>query len=128
MRIVLCVFGPWACHDVNYTHALQMKAWAKVHGINSSKDRTLNSLSIISIVAFHLQVYKYLNSCSLVLHCRLVSYSGSRCYIVDFPLVWFHLFFEIDCWSNYSKKRKKRLIAEVELVQDSKNEKKKKNC
>eukprot|EP00268_Persea_americana_P051173 TRINITY_DN5629_c0_g1_i5.p1 TRINITY_DN5629_c0_g1~~TRINITY_DN5629_c0_g1_i5.p1 ORF type:complete len:557 (-),score=62.74 TRINITY_DN5629_c0_g1_i5:696-2366(-) len=35
--------------------SFMMKAWAKVHGINSSKDRTLNSLSIISIVAFHLQ-------------------------------------------------------------------------
>ncbi|KAI7739099.1 hypothetical protein M8C21_013764 [Ambrosia artemisiifolia] len=32
-----------------------MKAWAKVHDINSSKDRTLNSLSIILLVAFHLQ-------------------------------------------------------------------------
>ncbi|KAG5530552.1 hypothetical protein RHGRI_025488 [Rhododendron griersonianum] len=32
-----------------------MKAWAKAHGINSSRDRTLNSLSIISLVAFHLQ-------------------------------------------------------------------------
>ncbi|XP_048140118.1 protein HESO1-like isoform X2 [Rhodamnia argentea] len=32
-----------------------MKAWAKANGINSSKDRTLNSLSIISLVAFHLQ-------------------------------------------------------------------------
>ncbi|KAJ7957084.1 protein HESO1-like isoform X1 [Quillaja saponaria] len=35
--------------------SLLMKTWAKVHNINSSKDRTLNSLSIISIVAFHLQ-------------------------------------------------------------------------
>lgn len=32
-----------------------MKAWANVHGINSSKDHTLNSLSIILLVAFHLQ-------------------------------------------------------------------------
>ncbi|XP_021900307.1 uncharacterized protein LOC110816424 [Carica papaya] len=32
-----------------------MKHWAKAHDINSSKDRTLNSLSIISLVAFHLQ-------------------------------------------------------------------------
>eukprot|EP00249_Psilotum_nudum_P023806 c28986_g2_i1 orf=281-2209(+) len=32
-----------------------MKAWAKAHGINSSKDRTLNSLTIILLVAFHLQ-------------------------------------------------------------------------
>ncbi|KAF8023025.1 hypothetical protein BT93_F0501 [Corymbia citriodora subsp. variegata] len=32
-----------------------MKSWAKANGINSSKDRTLNSLSIISLVAFHLQ-------------------------------------------------------------------------
>ncbi|KAI3709060.1 hypothetical protein L2E82_38791 [Cichorium intybus] len=32
-----------------------MKAWAKAHDINSSKDRTLNSLSIILLVAFHLQ-------------------------------------------------------------------------
>lgn len=33
-----------------------MKAWAKAHDINSAKDQTLNSLSIISLVAFHLQV------------------------------------------------------------------------
>nr|GEX87511.1 protein HESO1-like isoform X3 [Tanacetum cinerariifolium] len=32
-----------------------MKAWAKAHDINSSKDRTLNSLSLILLVAFHLQ-------------------------------------------------------------------------
>jgi len=32
-----------------------MKAWAKAHNINSSKDGTLNSLSIILLVAFHLQ-------------------------------------------------------------------------
>ncbi|XP_018808719.2 protein HESO1-like isoform X2 [Juglans regia] len=32
-----------------------VKAWAKAHGINSSKDRTLNSLSLVSLVAFHLQ-------------------------------------------------------------------------
>ncbi|KAI4381621.1 hypothetical protein MLD38_007680 [Melastoma candidum] len=32
-----------------------MKIWAKVNGINSSKDKTLNSLSLISLVAFHLQ-------------------------------------------------------------------------
>lgn len=33
-----------------------MKTWAKVHNINSSKDGTLNSLSIILLVTFHLQV------------------------------------------------------------------------
>ncbi|GAV91562.1 hypothetical protein CFOL_v3_34955 [Cephalotus follicularis] len=32
-----------------------MKAWAKANSINSSKDRTLNSFSIILLVAFHLQ-------------------------------------------------------------------------
>ncbi|KAJ4980292.1 hypothetical protein NE237_031129 [Protea cynaroides] len=32
-----------------------MKAWAKAHDINSSKDHTLNSLSTILLVAFHLQ-------------------------------------------------------------------------
>ncbi|XP_012837707.1 PREDICTED: uncharacterized protein LOC105958248 isoform X1 [Erythranthe guttata] len=32
-----------------------MKTWAKAHNINSSKDKTLNSLSIILLVAFHLQ-------------------------------------------------------------------------
>ncbi|PIA37687.1 hypothetical protein AQUCO_03000320v1 [Aquilegia coerulea] len=32
-----------------------MKAWARAYGINSSKDHTLNSLSLISLVAFHLQ-------------------------------------------------------------------------
>ncbi|CAA3019880.1 Hypothetical predicted protein [Olea europaea subsp. europaea] len=32
-----------------------MKTWAKVQNINSSKDKTLNSLSIILLVAFHLQ-------------------------------------------------------------------------
>ncbi|GMI67580.1 hypothetical protein HRI_000427300 [Hibiscus trionum] len=32
-----------------------VKAWAKAHDINSSKDHTLNSLSLILLVAFHLQ-------------------------------------------------------------------------
>ncbi|KAK4264662.1 hypothetical protein QN277_025807 [Acacia crassicarpa] len=32
-----------------------MKCWAKTHNINSSKDRTLNSISIVSLVALHLQ-------------------------------------------------------------------------
>uniref|UniRef100_A0A1D1XX20 Terminal uridylyltransferase 7 n=1 Tax=Anthurium amnicola TaxID=1678845 RepID=A0A1D1XX20_9ARAE len=32
-----------------------MKAWAKAHDINSTKDHTLSSLSIILLVAFHLQ-------------------------------------------------------------------------
>ncbi|XP_073065445.1 uncharacterized protein [Primulina eburnea] len=32
-----------------------MKNWAKAHNINSSKEKTLNSLSIILLVAFHLQ-------------------------------------------------------------------------
>ncbi|KAI4336483.1 hypothetical protein L6164_015005 [Bauhinia variegata] len=32
-----------------------MKSWAKANNINSSKHRTLNSLSIVSLVAFHLQ-------------------------------------------------------------------------
>ncbi|KAI8028993.1 Protein HESO1 [Camellia lanceoleosa] len=32
-----------------------MKTWAKAQDINSSKDRTMNSLSIILLVAFHLQ-------------------------------------------------------------------------
>ncbi|KAL3623980.1 hypothetical protein CASFOL_032796 [Castilleja foliolosa] len=32
-----------------------MKTWAKAYNINSSKDKTLNSLSIILLVAFHLQ-------------------------------------------------------------------------
>lgn len=32
-----------------------LKAWANAHGINSSKDNTLNSLSIILLVALHLQ-------------------------------------------------------------------------
>ncbi|XP_076949851.1 protein HESO1-like [Bidens hawaiensis] len=35
--------------------SLLMKAWAKAHDINSSKDQTLNSLSIVLLVAFHLQ-------------------------------------------------------------------------
>ncbi|PNY04347.1 nucleotidyltransferase family protein [Trifolium pratense] len=34
---------------------LLMKSWAKAHDINSSRDATLNSFSIISFVAFHLQ-------------------------------------------------------------------------
>lgn len=34
---------------------LLMKSWAKAHNINSSKDATLNSLSIVSFVAFHFQ-------------------------------------------------------------------------
>ncbi|KHN09658.1 Putative E3 ubiquitin-protein ligase HERC4 [Glycine soja] len=32
-----------------------MKSWAKVHDINSPKDSTLSSFSIVSFVAFHLQ-------------------------------------------------------------------------
>ncbi|CAH9123263.1 unnamed protein product [Cuscuta epithymum] len=32
-----------------------MKAWAKAHNINSSKFKTLNSMSIVLLVAFHLQ-------------------------------------------------------------------------
>ncbi|XP_015086026.1 uncharacterized protein LOC107029190 isoform X1 [Solanum pennellii] len=32
-----------------------MKTWAKAQNINSSKDKTLNSLSVILLVAFHLQ-------------------------------------------------------------------------
>ncbi|GAA0148534.1 nucleotidyltransferase [Lithospermum erythrorhizon] len=32
-----------------------MKAWAKAHNINSSKEKTLNSLSIVLLVAFHMQ-------------------------------------------------------------------------
>ncbi|KAL5731332.1 hypothetical protein ACHQM5_004071 [Ranunculus cassubicifolius] len=32
-----------------------MKAWAKAHDINSSKDRTLSSLAILLLVALHLQ-------------------------------------------------------------------------
>jgi DNA polymerase sigma len=35
---------------------LQMKSWAKFHSINSPKDRTISSMAIISLVAFHLQV------------------------------------------------------------------------
>ncbi|XP_076914330.1 protein HESO1-like [Bidens hawaiensis] len=35
--------------------SLLMKEWAKAHDINSSKDQTLNSLSIVLLVAFHLQ-------------------------------------------------------------------------
>ncbi|GJN04277.1 hypothetical protein PR202_ga21811 [Eleusine coracana subsp. coracana] len=34
---------------------LKMKFWAKSHGINSPKDRTISSMAIISLVAFHLQ-------------------------------------------------------------------------
>ncbi|RDX76604.1 Protein HESO1, partial [Mucuna pruriens] len=33
-----------------------MKSWAKAHDINSPKDSTLSSLSIVSFVAFHLQL------------------------------------------------------------------------
>ncbi|KAG9134473.1 hypothetical protein Leryth_019928 [Lithospermum erythrorhizon] len=32
-----------------------MKAWAKAHNINSSKDKTMNSLSIVLLAAFHMQ-------------------------------------------------------------------------
>ncbi|XP_062195822.1 protein HESO1-like isoform X2 [Phragmites australis] len=32
-----------------------MKVWAKAHDINSPKDRTMSSMAIISLVAFHLQ-------------------------------------------------------------------------
>ncbi|KAJ0773010.1 hypothetical protein HanOQP8_Chr03g0093981 [Helianthus annuus] len=36
--------------------SLQMKAWAKAHDINNPRDRTLNSFTIVLLVAFHLQV------------------------------------------------------------------------
>ncbi|PHU21351.1 hypothetical protein BC332_06458 [Capsicum chinense] len=32
-----------------------MKAWAKAQNINISRDKTLNSLSVVLLVAFHLQ-------------------------------------------------------------------------
>jgi len=32
-----------------------MKFWAKAHDVNSPKDQTMSSMSIISLVAFHLQ-------------------------------------------------------------------------
>ncbi|KAL8153038.1 hypothetical protein V2J09_010798 [Rumex salicifolius] len=35
--------------------SIMLKAWAKAHSINSSKDGTLNSLSLILLAAFHLQ-------------------------------------------------------------------------
>lgn len=35
--------------------SILLKAWAKAHCINSSKDGTLNSLSLILLAAFHLQ-------------------------------------------------------------------------
>lgn len=35
--------------------SILMKTWANVHGINSSRDGTLNSISIILLVALHLQ-------------------------------------------------------------------------
>lgn len=59
---------------------LQMKAWAKAQNINSSRDKTLNSLSIILLVAFHLQVwaeYELFLCCYLTL-CFLVAYCGIR--------------------------------------------------
>ncbi|XP_009622967.1 protein HESO1-like isoform X5 [Nicotiana tomentosiformis] len=44
-----------------------MKAWAKAQNINSAKDQTLNSLSIILLVAFHLQLsYEYISSSTLI--------------------------------------------------------------
>uniref|UniRef100_M1C3Q3 Poly(A) RNA polymerase mitochondrial-like central palm domain-containing protein n=1 Tax=Solanum tuberosum TaxID=4113 RepID=M1C3Q3_SOLTU len=39
-----------------------MKAWAKAQNINSAKDQTLNSLSIILLVAFHLQSLLFITS------------------------------------------------------------------
>jgi DNA polymerase sigma len=33
-----------------------MKMWAKENDINSSKDCTMSSMTIIALVAFHLQV------------------------------------------------------------------------
>lgn len=35
----------------------QLKAWAKAYNVNDSKKGTLNSLSIILLAAFHLQVF-----------------------------------------------------------------------
>lgn len=32
-----------------------VKIWAKIHDVNSSREQTMNSMSIVSFVAFHLQ-------------------------------------------------------------------------
>lgn len=56
---------------------LQMKTWAKAQNINSSKDKTLNSLSIILLVAFHLQVwakFAFFLCCLLTLFLVLIYY------------------------------------------------------
>lgn len=60
-----------------------MKIWAKAQNINSSKDGTLNSLSIILLVAFHLQV------------CSNFSISSKDAVLVDIKyaeLTWLTLF------------------------------------
>ncbi|XAR73138.1 RNA uridylyltransferase [Bertholletia excelsa] len=56
-----------------------MKAWAKAHGINSSRNRTLNSLSIISLVAFHLQTRNppILPPFSAILKCNYPTSDGT---------------------------------------------------
>uniref|UniRef100_A0A453RSJ1 Uncharacterized protein n=1 Tax=Aegilops tauschii subsp. strangulata TaxID=200361 RepID=A0A453RSJ1_AEGTS len=35
--------------------SIRMKFWAKTHDVNCPKDRTMSSMAIISLVAFHLQ-------------------------------------------------------------------------
>ncbi len=45
-------FGDVMMNDV----VAQLKVWAKGHDVNDSKKRTFNSLSIILLAVFHLQV------------------------------------------------------------------------
>ena len=53
-------------HETSHIHdmtplifIIQMKFWGKAHDVNSPKDQTMSSMSIISLVAFHLQVNWY---------------------------------------------------------------------
>ncbi|MFS7918482.1 putative polynucleotide adenylyltransferase [Helianthus anomalus] len=65
--------------------SLLMKAWAKAQDINSPKDQTLSSLSIILLVAFHLQAYtSYLISVIFI----IIGYLRNRFDFIIYNFFW----------------------------------------
>ncbi|OIV98115.1 hypothetical protein TanjilG_25980 [Lupinus angustifolius] len=73
-----------------------MKSWAQEHNINSSKDRTLNSLSIVSLVAFHLQTC---NPPILPPFAALLKEGADLAYVTNF----------VQTYSNYGNKNQDSL-------------------
>ena len=96
---------------LRYLQILQMKTWAKVHNINSSKDGTLNSLSIILLVTFHLQVWIVMDAIcviTVILFWLYLEYIFSKNSRVSYKLVIFWIktfywtwFIPVYAWSSY---------------------------